>query len=130
MRSKEYCIDMVPIAWQRTVRNGNKTYNNQRRSEVSFGLYLSQQHNDEPLFEKNPIQVDVTFYMPFPKICKDEDKNYLYNVNPPYLESLYEFLLDAMKDVVIKNSHIICSLSVKKVYDEEPRTEMVITEVT
>jgi Holliday junction resolvase RusA-like endonuclease len=119
---------MVPIAWQRVVRNGNKTYNNQRKSEVSFGLFLSQQHNDEPLFDK-PIHIDATFYMPYPKAWKEEEKNFLYNVNPPYLESIYEFLLDSMKDVVIKNSHIICSLSVKKVYDKEPRTELVITEV-
>ena len=127
MRRKEYRINIVPIPWQRIVKYGNRCYDTDAKDRVSFGLYLSQQHNDEPLFDK-PIHIDVIFYMPFSKrALKNEDTNYHSNV--PYLNNLYRFLLDAMKDVLIADDRVICSLSLKKVYDKEPRTELIITEV-
>jgi len=127
MRSKEYCIKITPIAWQRVVRSSNRSYDNQTRDKVSFGLYLAQQHNDEPFFDK-PIHLDVTFYMPIPNPIK-ERSNSVYHATAPFLDNLYRFLVDAIKDIVIADDRVICSLSVKKVYDKEPRTEIVITEV-
>ena len=127
MRSKSYCINIPPIAWQRAVRNGNRLYNTHTRDKVSFGLHLSQQHNEEPFFEK-PIKLEVTFYLPLPK-TQNPNRPYSFCNNPPYLSNLYSFLLDAIKDIIIKDSRVICSLSLKKVYDKEPRTELVITEV-
>lgn len=127
MRSKAYCIKITPIAWQRALRNGNRSYDLQTKDKVSFGLYLDQQHADEPFFEK-PIHIDVTFYMPIPKPLKERTSS-LYNAGTPYLENLWKFLLDAMKDILILDDRVICSLSMKKVYDKEPRTELIITEV-
>jgi len=97
---------------------------------ISFGLYLNKIHNDEPFFS-NPIHIEATFYMPIPvKLVKDRDRHIaLYHANVPHLENLYKFLLDAMKDVLIADDRVICSLSLKKVYDKEPRTELIITEV-
>jgi len=109
------------------VRNGNRCYDTQAKERISFTLYLSQQHNEEPFFDK-PIHLDATFYMPIPKSIKKRE-NSLYHFNVPYLDNLYRFLLDAMKDVLIADDRVICSLSLKKVYDKEPRTELKITEV-
>lgn len=127
MRSKDYCIKIVPIAWQRVVRSTNRSYDAQTRDRVSFGLYLAQQHNDEPFFDK-PIHLDATFYMPIPMQPKDRSKS-IYHSAAPHLDNLYRFLLDAIKDIVIANDRVICSLSLKKVYDKEPRTEIRIIEV-
>lgn len=127
MRSKAYRVNIIPIPWQRIVKYGNRCYDTDAKDRVSFGLYLSQQHNDEPFFDK-PVHLDVTFYMPFSKKAKNKDKSF-YHSNVPYLNNLYKFLLDAMKDVLIADDRVICSLSLKKVYDKEPRTELVITEV-
>lgn len=124
MRSKTYCIRTAPVAWKRVVRSERRHYNSYNKDIVSFGLYLSQQHNEEPLFT-NPIHLDITFYMPITsKIIKS-----VYHSNPPYLDNMYKFLFHCMKDVVFADERIICSLSIKKVYDREPRTELVITEV-
>ncbi|HEY5267753.1 MAG TPA: RusA family crossover junction endodeoxyribonuclease [Candidatus Saccharimonadales bacterium] len=109
------------------MRSSNRSYDNQTRDKVSFGLYLAQQHNDEPFFDK-PIHLDVTFYMPIPNPIK-ERSNSVYHATAPFLDNLYRFLVDAIKDIVIADDRVICSLSVKKVYDKEPRTEIVITEV-
>lgn len=127
MRSKTYCIKIAPIAWQRVVRSNNRSYDAQTRDKVSFGLYLSQQHNDEPFYTK-PISLDVTFYMPMPKQLKD-NPTATYGATPPSLECLYKFFLDAIKDILIDDVRVIYSLSLKKVYDKEPRTELTITEV-
>lgn len=125
MRSKTYCINVAPIAWQRVVRNSSRFYDTQTKDKVCFGLYLSQQHNEEPLFDK-PIHMDVIFYLPLPKQLKTPSA---YQTNPPYIDCLFKFLLDAIKDIVIADNRVICSLSLKKVYDKDPRTEIVITEV-
>jgi Holliday junction resolvase RusA-like endonuclease len=125
MRSKTYCINMSPIAWKRAAR---RDYDLKTKDTISFGLYLSQQHNDEPFFSK-PIHLEVTFYMPFPAKLAKNQQIPGYHSNIPYLDSLYKFLLDAMKDVLIADDRVICSLSLKKVYDKEPRTELIITEV-
>ena len=127
MRSKSYRINITPIPWQRILRKDSRFYDGITRDIVSFGLYLSQQHNEEPFFS-NPIHIDVIFYMPFIKLVRDRDAS-LYHSGAPYLENLYKFLLDAMKDIVIADDRVICSLSLKKVYDKEPRTEITITEI-
>jgi Holliday junction resolvase RusA-like endonuclease len=127
MRSKAYRINIPPIPWQRTTRSPNRCYDNDAKERISFGLYLNQQHNEEPFFNK-PLHLDVIFYMPFPKLIKNRDKSN-YHSNIPHLDNLYKFLLHAMKDVLISDDRVICSLSLKKVYDNEPRTELIITEV-
>lgn len=127
VRSKSYCIKIPPIAWQRARLNGQRFFDGQTKEKVAFGLYLNQQHNDESLFS-NPITLDVVFYMAQPKSLKDR-KGTMYHSTKPDLDNLIKFLLDSIKDVLIVDDKIICSIYAKKVYDKEPRTEFVITEV-
>lgn len=127
MRSKSYRININPIAWQRPARNGNRYYDSQAKDKVSFGLYLNHQHNNEAPFDK-AIHMEVIFYMPIPKSIKDR-KESIYHATTPDLDNLCKFLLDAIKDVLITDDRIICSLTAKKVYDKDPRTELIITEV-
>jgi Holliday junction resolvase RusA-like endonuclease len=125
MRSKAYCVNIAPIAWKRAARNGHRVYDAQARDKVNFGLCLSNLQGNDPLF-KNPIHIDVIFYMPIPKTIKERRT---YHSCAPDLDNLCKFVLDAIKDVLIIDDRIICSLSAKKVYDKEPRTELTITEV-
>lgn len=127
MRSKSYRINITPIPWQRIARKGNRCYDTQTREQVCFTLYLSQQHNDEPFFT-NPVHLEVIFYMPIHKLVKDRQESH-YHHTVPYLDNLYKFVLDAMRGVVVSDERVISSVSLKKVYDKEPRTELTITEV-
>lgn len=117
-----------PIPWQRTLRSGTRSFCTATRERLSFILALTQQHDSEPFFE-NPIHLDVIFYMPISKTSQKVKENSLYHTNVPHLDNLYKFLLQAMKDIVISDERVICSVSLKKVYDSEPRTELIITEV-
>jgi Holliday junction resolvase RusA-like endonuclease len=120
MRSKSYCINITPIAWNRIVPK-NRSYDNDTR----FNLHLAQQHNEEPLFSK-PLDLSIVFYMPLTnKTYKQND----YHSNHPLMNDLYRFVLHSLKDTILSDDRLICSLSLKKVYDNEPRTEIIITEV-
>ena len=127
MRSKSYRIDIIPIPWKQPARRDTRCYDTRSRDVIAFGLQLNEQHNNEPYFT-NPVHLEVAFYMPIYKSVKKR-AHYSYHFNAPYLDNLYKFLISAMKDVIMADDRIICSLSLKKVYDEKPRTELTITEV-
>lgn len=127
MRSKAYRINVAPLTWSRALRKGSMSYDNHTKDQVCFALYLAQQHNEEPMFEK-PIHLDITFYMPIPK-SPNKKITSKYTTNSPSIDCLYKFFLDSLKDIVITDNRVICALSLKKVYDIEPRTEFTITEV-
>ena len=40
-----------------------------------------------------------------------------------------KFILDAIKDVLIKDDRQVASISARKLYDKEPRTIITITEI-
>jgi Holliday junction resolvase RusA-like endonuclease len=105
----------------------SRYYDAHTKDKVSFGLYLAQQHNEEPFFD-NPVHIDIVFYMPYPKSSKDQPAS-TYHSTTPYIDNLWRFFVDAIKDVIVRDDRVICSFSAKKVYDREPRTEIVITEV-
>lgn len=126
MRIKTYYIPIAPMPWKRPARNGKKMYDAQAKDKVNFGIYLNQQHNDEPLFDC-PIHLDINFYMPIPKSVSLR-KQVPYHSSTPDIDNLLKFCLDTMTDVVIIDDRIICSITAKKVYDKEPRIELTITE--
>lgn len=126
MRSKSYCINLPPIPWQRPRLNGKRFFDGQQQDKVSFGLYLAQQHGNDPLFDC-PLHLDVTFFMPYPS--KGIRKYGLYHVNRSDLDNLIKFLLDLSHDILFKDDKIICSMIAKKIYDRKPRTEFTLTEL-
>jgi len=127
MRSKSYSIKISPIAWKRAHRNSNRTMDHDDKEKLYFTLHLENQHNEEPVFTKG-VSVQAIFYMPIPKSLKDRVPS-LHHATSPDLEDLNKFLLEHLRGVVIKEPRLICSLTSKKVYDKDPRTEFVITEV-
>lgn len=127
MRSKTYIIPQPPRPWQRARMHGTKFFDGQIQEKIAYGLYMENQHDNEAVFSK-PIHLDVTFFMQIPKsICKRKDT--LYHYSKPDIDNLVKFLLDSARNVIIQDDKIICSLIAKKVYDNNPRTEFIITEI-
>jgi Holliday junction resolvase RusA-like endonuclease len=131
MRSKSYVISLPPIAWKRSGLKWKPSkdkrkipfYDQQLKEKIAIGIMLSNQHNDEPLFSI-PIHISCRFY-----IYKPRKTFNIYPIKTPDVDNLCKFLFDVMKDVLITDDRIICSLSVAKVYDSNPRTEFTITEI-
>lgn len=127
MRMKEYIVPIRPISWMRPRINGKRFYDGQNADKVAFGLHLLNQHNNEPLFSK-PISLEVIFYMPIAPTKKERVESSWHSIVPD-IDNLCKFLEDAIKDVLITDDRIICSLSAKKVYSKQPRTEFTIREL-
>lgn len=128
MRMQKYCIDLSPQAWKRAGLNGSKFYDKQIHEKLAFGLYLQQQHGNQPTFKK-PLHVEATFFMNTPqKRLKDSVGK--FDPNRPDLDNLLKFFLDAaVKANILKDDAIVCSVTMKKIYSLEPRTEIIIQEL-
>jgi Holliday junction resolvase RusA-like endonuclease len=116
-RLKKYHIPVSPIAWQRPRLNGQRFYDAQTHDKLAFGLYLNQQHDNEPLFT-NPIHITISFNIERPRtIAKREQLP--YPSRRPDLDNFCKFLLDSIQGVLITDDKIVCSLTAHKRYTRD-----------
>lgn len=125
---KVYLINMNPVAWARASINtkGNKPrfYDKQSHEKLAYGIYLKQQHENIPLFQ-GPIIVDIIFFMKKPLRLKSN----FYHSKKPDIDNLCKFLFDACSNILFTDDSLICKLSVEKVYDTNPRTQLTIKDL-
>jgi Holliday junction resolvase RusA-like endonuclease len=126
MRSLKYLIPLPPIAWKRAGLSGKHFYDQQAHDKIAWGLYLRQQHTS-PLFNR-PVSMDVAFYLQAPHKNKYRNTQNLAVGNSD-LDNYIKFLLDSMKEIVWVDDKLLVSISAKKVYDNEPKTVFIITEI-
>jgi len=133
-RKVRYVIQGDPIAWKRArLGNSCRFYDPQKHEKLCWGLSLSNQHNNQPLFE-GPIELNIIFFMP---IAKTSHKRTLTLYRTPHfirpdLDNLVKFIKDvASNGVLYKDDCIVTSIHCQKVYADEqgPRTELIITEL-
>lgn len=122
-KKKKYSVPLSPIPWKRPGVSENGFFDAQKREKLAFSLYLEQQHKEAPLFS-SPISLDVVFYMKIP--LKNKSRQGVHFIKPD-IDNLCKFLLDSIVGTLITDDRIIWSLSAKKIYDSNPRTEFVIT---
>ena len=129
---KSYLIGVKPIALARArVNTKGKVpyfYNSQQHDIVSYGLLLQQQHGTDPLFS-GPIDVSITFFMSKPTDFKKKNSP-IYHCSRPDIDNLCKFLFDACNETVFTDDAIISKLSVEKIYDSTPRTQLTIKDLT
>lgn len=126
-RTKSYRIPLQPIPWQRARLNDTRFFDGQIESKETVALFMQRYHGNDPLFSR-PLHMDVQFFMKLPKSVKDR-KDSPYHAAKPYIDNLCKFLIDTMRDVLITDDKLICSISAKKVYSRDPRTEFTLTEL-
>lgn len=129
MRSKSYLIDIRPIPWQRPGHNGNHFYDRQQAEKLAYGLSIARCHGDDPLFE-GPLSLDVIFYMQIPKLLRNRQDTH-YHWKKPDADNYIKLLLDSITQtsVVWEDDAQVACLSVKKIYDKQPRVEFTIAEL-
>lgn len=127
-RTKEYIINIAPIPSTRARCKSKTLFDSQAQDELFFGLHLNRQHGDEPPFN-NPVQVKATFYMPIPKTVQNR-KGTQWVSTFPNMNNLEKFIFTIFtKSGIWKDDCIVSSLITKKIYDKEPRTHIIITEL-
>lgn len=125
-RTKSYSIKGNPIPWARAGVYQNRFYDSQKNEKLLFSISLQSQHDEEPLFDK-PMALIANFYMPIPQNKKNHKNK--FHSSKPDLDNLLKFLLDAIKNVIIKDDRMINSITSSKKYDPEPRTEFIIIQM-
>lgn len=113
------------LARPRFSRQSQRVYNPMRNQMLILSITIQSQHNNKPLFE-GPIHMDVTFFMPYPsKLTKAQrtDIQGSYHFTRSDLDNMIKFLADLCNGVLYKDDAIIASISAKKVYSDNPRTE-------
>jgi Holliday junction resolvase RusA-like endonuclease len=129
LKSKEYVVNFAPISWKRSGKNGKRFYDTQAHEKLATGFHLIQQHGQDPKF-LNPVEVELVFHMPIPKSVAKRKKTTWYPSTPD-IDNLQKFIFDTITGtgVIWKDDCIICSLNCKKIYDNNPRTYIKITEL-
>jgi len=119
----------------RSVRMGkfNRQYDPSAADKGDF-LSIVQKHAPETP-HAIPLQLDLRFYFTRPKAHYKSGKNaHLLKDNPPEYhtsrpdcDNLCKFVMDALNKIYWKDDSYIVSLTVQKLYSENPRTEIELT---
>ena len=131
--TKTYTIFGCPTPLARARHAGGHVYDNQKNSKLIFGITLRELHDEKPLF-KGPLHLDIVFYMPISNSWSDKKKNERscnYHVIKPDISNLLKFVEDCATGILYRDDCVICSVNMKKIYDdgEKPRTVLTIKEL-
>lgn len=131
IRTKLYTIPGEPVAIGKVNIGYGKFYNSQQEKRFKFRNFLELQHNEEPFFS-GPIRVDLIFNFKLAqrnnrKFKDAEHRSPMYD--KPTLLYLLDFMHDMMQGTLYDNDVLITSLSCQKFYDNNPRTDLIITEI-
>ena len=128
---KVYVIkgDPIPLARARHVRN--RIYDPQKTIKAIAAIDLASQHDKLPLLS-GPLHLDAIFYMKAPESISAKRRALLYeqpHIYKPDLDNLIKFLCDISSGVIYHDDCIIASITTKKIYDENSRTEFHFTSI-
>jgi Holliday junction resolvase RusA-like endonuclease len=89
---------------------------------------LVNQHDGKPLFT-GPVEVLFTFYFKYPVQSQKRQGVGPYYTTSPSLLFLYRFMQEVARGILFERFNTIVDLHMIKMYDENPRTEIVIKEI-
>jgi Holliday junction resolvase RusA-like endonuclease len=127
----------TPIAKKRPrfARKGKfvVTYNSQETEEGRFLYEIKGQWCRPPLL--CPLRVKFRFWMPIPKGTSKKKvdlmlQDKIQHTKKPDLSNLVKFAEDCCNSVVWKDDSQIVVLIASKFYDDQPKTEIEVTEYT
>jgi Holliday junction resolvase RusA-like endonuclease len=123
-------IPGVPIAQARPkfYRRGNfvGTYSPQH-TEAGRWLLTARQQITEKIPQGVPICLRAIFYMPIPKsLSKKKRQSLKYHIKKPDASNLVKFIEDCLNGEAWHDDSQICEIMTAKLYDETPRTEIVV----
>lgn len=129
MYSKEYTIDLKPIAWKRAGRNQSRYYDTQTQEKLAYGLSIARTHGDDRKFQ-GPLAIDMVFYFPTPKLHRNrQGTNYHWKV--PDKDNCIKHVMDSITQtgVVWNDDRQIAKGSWLALYDKHPRVYIKISEL-
>lgn len=100
-----------------------KVYDSQRNEKLMVGITLRSQNGDRlPLAV--PLWLDITFYFKKPKHRK---LVHIWRIERPDTSNLLKFYEDVGTEAGLwKDDSFIVKVTAQKVYDDNPRTELIV----
>ncbi len=122
---KTYILPGKPIPLARPRLCGKIVFDSQKSLKMSLGTYLNfmTPKDYEPL--TGPLQVSLKFFMPKPKSFKGS----VWHHKRPDIDNLVKFYLDVANGILYEDDAQIAVIDAVKLYADEPRTEIVLTEL-
>lgn len=129
-KSQVYVLPGNPISLARPRLTRTGVWDSQRKLKVVNAIDIRSQHGDKGFFE-GPLLLDVVFFLPFPASIKLQElyKKQHYHVFRPDLSNLLKFIEDVAAKVLYQDDCLIVEIRCCKVYDDNPRTEFVLSEI-
>lgn len=127
-----YVIKGDPLS-KSTIRstNAQRIWSTQYQEKFSWSLQLANQHEGKAIFS-GPIHLDISFFVLTPNYPAAKRKG-ITDGKPhfylPKLSSFMEFLEQAGMGVLWNDPCIIASITQKKEYSHDPRTEFTIVKL-
>lgn len=116
----------------RSVKMGNFTrqYDPSSADKADFLSLLREKAPETPF--NTPLRLELAFYFSRPKSHYGTGKNLsflkpfapLRHTSKPDIDNCIKFVQDALNKVYWRDDSLICELSIKKLYDVKPRTEI------
>lgn len=118
--------DPVPLARPR-FRNST-VYDKQKEIKLIAGIHLRAQHNERPLLE-GALHLDATFFMKMPLKARPQKMDTRPHIARPDLDNLIKYILDVCNKVVLRDDCCVCSITARKMYSTQPRSEFSFTPI-
>ena len=128
-----YTIQGPPIPWSAPQRSGNFFYSPRsvQKAKKAWEVRLMGTKTF-----KGPIKLIITFYMPIPKSTPKKLREKLVgdtipHIKKPDISNLEKFFLDVLEVAeVYKNDSQVYEMQAKKLYSDNPRTVVVVEEIS
>lgn len=130
LRQEKYIIPGDPIPLARPRFANGRVFDSQKMKKLVVINSISQQHASKKKFQ-GPVRLEVTFFMKMPRVNKKklQELQGAWHMARPDFSNLLKWVEDIAQEIVYDDDCIISSVCGSKIYDEEPRTEFIISEM-
>ncbi len=127
----KHVIQGIPIPLARPRLFRDRVYDSQHKEKNSYQAYLMVANRNIPQLV-GAISFEANFYMPIPASWSAKKKQRMVgkpHISKPDWSNLLKFIEDCCTGILFKDDSLVAKVSGFKVYDLDPRTEIILTEI-
>jgi len=118
-----YIIEGRPIPQARPRFGNGRCWDEQKQQREDYSFQFLFQHKPAKQFT-GPLKISITFFMNKSKANKLE-----HHTIKPDLSNLIKFVEDSANGIIYNDDKQIIEITATKLYDDKPRTEIIIEEL-
>lgn len=126
MRESTYVLLGEPQSYVTRNDRGEKEWSPKKAAHCIAVISIQGQHQGK-LFS-GPLDMYVTFFFPYPTHILKRERTGPFHATSPGLMYLYRFVEEITRGIVVDKFNSVVDLHLFKLYDEKPRTEIIVKE--